>query len=172
MYIRDRFGGSTLASTEVGVGSLAGNFKSIFGSRRRPRLLLSASSVSSDETNDDFSGFLQNLTDALMEDAALSGDSELMITNAASVASVANSDEGSALMTIAAQTSLLGSLIGSMSAASNTIAVSDESVNLLFGSLGSISNNNADRLDDSAQVRTCSLNERRRANSIEKYGNV
>jgi hypothetical protein len=77
-----------------------------------------------------------------------------MITNAASVASVANSDEGSALMTIAAQTSLLGSLIGSILAASNTIAVSDESVNLLFGSLGSIANNNADRLDDSAQVRT------------------
>jgi len=153
VYIRDRFGGSTRASTEVGVGSLAGNFKSIFGRRRRPRLLLSANNVSSDETNDDFSGFLQNLTDALMEESALSGDSELMITNAASVASVANSDEGSALMTIAAQTSLLGSLIGSILAASNTIAVSDESVNLLFGTLGSISNNNADRLDDSAQVR-------------------
>ena len=152
VYIRDRFGGSTRVSTAVGVGSLADSFSSIFGRRRRQRRGL-LTTDDDDGTSDEFSGFMQNLTNGLMTDAALAGDSERMVANAASVASVANSEGGAALMSQEAQTSLVGGLVGSMATASTTIDVSAESADLMFGSLGSISNGNADRLDEAAQVR-------------------
>jgi hypothetical protein len=154
VYIRDRFGGSTRASTAVGVRSLADSFSSIFGRRVR-RSLLGSNNGTDDGTSDEFYGFMQNLTDGLMTDAALAGDSERMVANAASIASVTNSESGAALMSQEAQISLVGGLVGSMATASATIDVSAESTDLMFGSLGSISNGNADRLDETAQVCLC-----------------
>ena len=141
-YISDRFSGTSRITTVAGVGSLSDSFANLFGRRR-----LEESSVT-----DEFGNYLVNLSSSLSGDALLTGDSEKMAADAASVASVANSPGGAAAMSSTKTQELVGGLVSNMAVAASSMDTTAESLDLVMGSLGTVANGQPERLDDSAQA--------------------
>jgi len=138
-YVTDRFLGRTRSTLVVSVGSLADSFANAFGRRRLA------------EEPDAFADFMLNLTSSLLGASALVGDSEGAVANVANLASVVNSPSGAAGMSAEKTTELIGSLVSNMLASSATIESSAESVELLMGSMGSVANGQAERMDGASQ---------------------
>ena len=131
--------GRTRSTLVVSVGSLADSFAKAFGRRRL------------EEEPDAFADFMLNLTSSLLGASALVGDSEGAVANVANLASVANSPSGAAGMSAEKTQELVGSLVSNMLASSATIENSAESVELLMGSMGSVANGQAERMDGASQ---------------------
>ena len=124
----------------VGVQSLADSFFASLGGRRR---LLES---------DAFSNFMLNLSSTLMGEAASVGSSEDMYKNANNLVSVANSPSGAVEMTTEKQQEFVGGLVTSMDEAVATMEISEETIELMMGSMGSVANGQPERLDSSAQA--------------------
>ena len=159
-YVTDRFMGRTRSTLVVSVGSLADNFASQFALHRR----LSSSGDNADDGGggDDgvksgFGDFVLNLTNTLVGDATLVGNSEGAVSMIAAVASVANSPSGAAAMTTEKTKELVGTLVGNVVESSGTIEASAESIELLMGSLGAVANGQPGRLDAAASTSMLSL---------------
>jgi hypothetical protein len=138
-YIRDRYSCATRTTTTVSVQSLADSFAASFGGRRR---LLES---------DAFANFMLNLTESMMAEATGIGASEDVFKNSNNLVSVANSPSGAAGMTTEKQQEFVSGLVASMTSASTTMETSEESIELMMGSMGSVANGNSERLDGTAQ---------------------
>jgi len=139
-YITDRYSGKTRTTTMVEVQSLADSFAASLGGRRRLA------------DSDAFADFMLNLTSTLMDDAAAVGSSEDMYKNANQLVSVANSPSGSAGMSTDKQVEFVGGLVTNMINAAETMDITEENTQLMFGSYGSVANGQPGRMNDAAQV--------------------
>jgi hypothetical protein len=93
-----------------------------------------------------------NLTTTLMSDAASVGAPEDMYKNANNLVSVANSPSGAAGLSSEKNMELVGDLVANMDEAAATMETSEETIELMMGSMGSVANGQLERLDTAAQT--------------------
>jgi hypothetical protein len=101
---------------------------------------------------DVFSNFMLNLSSTIMADAASIGSSEDVFKNANNLASVVNSPSGSAGMSYEKLQKFIGGLVTSMNEAAATMEKTEETVELMMGSMSSVANGQSERLSSTAQA--------------------